>query len=95
MVRGVAPEELEREFDGSGYGDFKAAVAEAVVEYLAPVRERYAELRSDEGATRGDPGRRRREGARDRLRRRWPTFARRWASGRRARRAAPARSETF
>ena len=37
-----------REFDGSGYGDFKGAVAEAVVDYLAPVRERYAELRADE-----------------------------------------------
>ncbi len=48
-ARGIAPEEVEREFEGSGYGDFKAAVAEAVVEYLAPVRERYAELRADEG----------------------------------------------
>jgi tryptophanyl-tRNA synthetase len=49
-VRGVAHEEVEREFAGSGYGDFKKAVAEAVVEYLAPVRERYAELRPDEAA---------------------------------------------
>jgi tryptophanyl-tRNA synthetase len=47
-VRGVTPEQVEAEFDGSGYGDFKSAVAEAVVEYLAPVRERYAELRPDE-----------------------------------------------
>jgi tryptophanyl-tRNA synthetase len=46
-VRGVAPDELEREFEGSGYGAFKGAVADAVVEYLAPVRERYAELRPD------------------------------------------------
>jgi tryptophanyl-tRNA synthetase len=50
VVRGTEPEEVEREFDGSGYGDFKAAVADAVVDYLAPVRERYAELRPDEGA---------------------------------------------
>jgi tryptophanyl-tRNA synthetase len=50
VVREVAPEEVEREFEGSGYGDFKGAVADAVVEYLAPVRERYAELRPDEGA---------------------------------------------
>jgi tryptophanyl-tRNA synthetase len=49
-VRGSAPEEVEREFDGSGYGAFKQAVAEAVVEYLAPVRERYDELRGDEAA---------------------------------------------
>jgi len=48
VARGVGPEEIEREFDGSGYGDFKAAVAEAVIELLAPVRERYGELRSDE-----------------------------------------------
>jgi tryptophanyl-tRNA synthetase len=47
-VRGVAPEDVEREFDGSGYGAFKQAVAEAVVEYLRPVRERYEELRADE-----------------------------------------------
>jgi tryptophanyl-tRNA synthetase len=47
-VRGVAPEDVEREFDGSGYGAFKQAVAEAVVEYLSPVRERYEELRGDE-----------------------------------------------
>jgi tryptophanyl-tRNA synthetase len=47
-VRGVQPEDVEREFDGAGYGAFKTAVAEAVVEYLAPVRERYVELRADE-----------------------------------------------
>jgi tryptophanyl-tRNA synthetase len=50
VVREVAPDEVEREFGGQGYGDFKGAVAEAVVEYLAPVRERYAELRRDEAA---------------------------------------------
>jgi tryptophanyl-tRNA synthetase len=49
-VRGVRPEEVEREFEGSGYGAFKQAVADAVVEYLAPVRERYTELRADEDA---------------------------------------------
>jgi tryptophanyl-tRNA synthetase len=48
VARGVEPEAVEREFEGAGYGDFKKAVAEAVVEYLAPVRERYAELRGDE-----------------------------------------------
>jgi tryptophanyl-tRNA synthetase len=48
VVRGTAPEDVEREFDGAGYGDFKSAVADAVVEYLSPVRERYAELRPDE-----------------------------------------------
>jgi tryptophanyl-tRNA synthetase len=48
VARGIAPEEVEREFVGSGYGDFKAAVAEAVVEWLTPVRERYDELRADD-----------------------------------------------
>jgi tryptophanyl-tRNA synthetase len=48
VIRGVGPDEIEREFDGSGYGDFKSAVAEAVVDYLAPVRERYDEIRADE-----------------------------------------------
>ena len=47
-VRGIAPEEVERTFDGSGYGAFKQAVGDAVVEFLAPVRERYQELRPDE-----------------------------------------------
>jgi tryptophanyl-tRNA synthetase len=48
VVRGVGPDEVEREFAGSGYGDFKTAVGQAIAEYLAPVRERYAELRPDE-----------------------------------------------
>jgi tryptophanyl-tRNA synthetase len=46
-VRGRSPEQIEKEFDGSGYGAFKGAVADTVVEYLAPVRERYQELRAD------------------------------------------------
>ncbi len=48
VVRGSSPEEVEREFDGSGYGDFKTAVAEEVVGLLEPVRSRYLELRPDE-----------------------------------------------
>lgn len=47
-VRGAAPEDVEREFASARYGEFKQAVAEAVVEYLAPVRERYAAARADE-----------------------------------------------
>jgi tryptophanyl-tRNA synthetase len=50
VARGVDPSEVEREFGGAGYGDFKRAVAEGVVDLLAPVRERYAELRPDEAA---------------------------------------------
>ena len=48
MARGVGPADIEAEFAGRQYGAFKSAVAEAVVDYLRPVRERYAELRPDE-----------------------------------------------
>jgi tryptophanyl-tRNA synthetase len=48
VARGSNQAEIESEFEGAGYGDFKKAVADAVVEYLAPVREGYAELRPDE-----------------------------------------------
>ena len=41
--------ELEERYRGSGYGAFKTDVAEALVEYLRPVRERYAELAADPG----------------------------------------------
>ena len=38
------PEQVETAYDGAGYGQFKGDVADAVVEYLRPVRERYEEL---------------------------------------------------
>ncbi len=50
VARGVGRAEVEAEFEGAGYGDFKRAVADGVVELLAPVRERYEELRPDEAA---------------------------------------------
>ena len=50
VARGTTEDEIEGEFEGSGYGDFKGAVAQGVVEFLAPVRERYEELRPDEAA---------------------------------------------
>jgi tryptophanyl-tRNA synthetase len=46
-VRGVAPEEVERDFADSRYGDFKVAVGGEVAAWLSPVRERYQELRAD------------------------------------------------
>jgi tryptophanyl-tRNA synthetase len=49
-ARDVTPGEIEREFDGQGYGGFKQAVGEALVELLRPARERYQELRADEQA---------------------------------------------
>jgi tryptophanyl-tRNA synthetase len=48
VARGVAPEAVEAEFEGRGYGDFKQAVGAAVSALLEPVQERYRELRSDE-----------------------------------------------
>jgi tryptophanyl-tRNA synthetase len=46
----IAQMEEDFRIGGVGYGDFKAAVADGVVELLAPVRERYEELRPDEAA---------------------------------------------
>jgi tryptophanyl-tRNA synthetase len=45
---GKNQEEVEREFEGSGYGDFKQAVGDAVAGYLEPVQKRYRELRPDQ-----------------------------------------------
>ena len=39
--------EIEREFDGRGYGDFKLAVGEVCADALAPVQARYRELLAD------------------------------------------------
>ncbi len=49
-ARGVPRAEVEQEFAGQGYGAFKEAVGTATAELLAPVRERYLELRADEAA---------------------------------------------
>ncbi len=50
-AREVGPEEVESALaDARGYGDLKAAVEEAVLAMLTPVRVRYGELRADEGA---------------------------------------------
>ena len=48
-VTGKTDAEIEREFDGRGYADFKLAVGEAVATRLAPVREEYARLLADKG----------------------------------------------
>jgi tryptophanyl-tRNA synthetase len=49
--RGVSPDSVVEEMRSArGYGDLKAAAAEAVVGMLAPVRERYEALRADEAA---------------------------------------------
>ena len=46
---GKTPEEVEREFDGKGYGEFKPAVGEAVISVLKPLQDRVDELSRDKG----------------------------------------------
>jgi tryptophanyl-tRNA synthetase len=48
-VRGETPEEVEDGMKDARYGELKGMVAAAVIDYLAPVRERYTDLRADEG----------------------------------------------
>jgi tryptophanyl-tRNA synthetase len=46
-LTGEAPDAIEGRYEGSGYGQFKTDVGEAVVEAMLPVQERYRELRAD------------------------------------------------
>ncbi len=46
-VTGKTVAEVEKEFEGKGYGDFKLAVGEAVADTLAPVKQRYDEIIKD------------------------------------------------
>ncbi len=46
-LTGKSFDEIEREFDGRGYGDFKLAVGEATADALTPLREEYARLIAD------------------------------------------------
>jgi tryptophanyl-tRNA synthetase len=48
-VTGTSIDELERRYAGSGYGDFKRDVAEALIAYLEPIQARHAELSADPG----------------------------------------------
>jgi tryptophanyl-tRNA synthetase len=51
VARASTPGAIEAEMESArGYGDLKAAVAVATIDYLAPVRERYVSLRADEDA---------------------------------------------
>lgn len=46
-VTGKTADEVEREFDSKGYGEFKLAVGEAVADELKPIKERYDRIISD------------------------------------------------
>jgi tryptophanyl-tRNA synthetase len=49
IARAMTPAAVEEEMRSArGYGDLKAATAQAVVEMLSPLQERYADLRGDE-----------------------------------------------
>jgi tryptophanyl-tRNA synthetase len=47
-LSGTSIADLEKQFEGKGYGDFKGAVAEVVVEYFRPIRTKALELLEDE-----------------------------------------------
>ena len=46
-ITGKTKEGIEKEFSGKGYGDFKTAVAESVIEELRPLQEKYKELKAN------------------------------------------------
>ena len=50
---GKSPAEIEAEFDGQGYGAFKPAVGEAVVELLRPIQAEAARLMADKAYLEG------------------------------------------
>lgn len=52
ITTGKTMSEIEQEFSGLGYAEFKEAVGEAIVAFLRPVRQRYMDLRADEDALR-------------------------------------------
>jgi tryptophanyl-tRNA synthetase len=48
VATGEELEAIEARYDGAGYGQFKSDVADAVVALVAPIQERYGELRADD-----------------------------------------------
>ena len=48
VLSGKSIEELEKEYDGKGYGDFKKDLVEVTASALAPIRERYNEIRNSD-----------------------------------------------
>jgi len=48
-VTGKTAAEVEKEFEGKGYGDFKLAVGEAVADELAPIKANYDKIIADKG----------------------------------------------
>ncbi len=46
-LKGISTQDVEREFEGKGYGAFKPAVAQCVIDELQPIQQRYRELLAD------------------------------------------------
>ncbi len=44
VIKNISLDDVEKEFEGKGYGDFKTAVAEAIVKELEPFHQKYNEL---------------------------------------------------
>ncbi len=47
IMSGKTDEEIVREFDGRGYGDFKLAVAESIIDVFAPIQSEYQRILND------------------------------------------------
>ena len=47
VIKNISIEDVEKEFEGKGYGDFKKAVGEAIVKELEPFHQKYNELIND------------------------------------------------
>ncbi len=48
VLSGISIEDLEKKYEGCGYGDFKKDLVEVTVNALAPIQERYNEIRNSE-----------------------------------------------
>jgi tryptophanyl-tRNA synthetase len=47
VLTGKSPQEIETDFEGKMYGDFKLTVADAVIATIEPIRNRYKEILAD------------------------------------------------
>ncbi len=47
-LSGISVSDLERQYEGKGYGDFKKDLVEVTVDALAPIRQRYDEIRNSQ-----------------------------------------------
>lgn len=48
VLSGISIADLEKKYEGKGYGDFKKDLVEVTVKALTPIRERFEEIRNSE-----------------------------------------------